>query len=181
MFQSWSGSGGQAELCSAQPLAGTFHSRNQPDGYAVQWIAFGAEGGCYLPPGYSGASLWLYNVHADEEAGGMLYASAGRARVLPRQPVEIGAGNSPWVEVELGLDLPNEFPCGSAGVEAVSYSVGGRWQVIVGGTYGDVVEIEARDVHFDDSGGGLVFDRMYWRVRLQEPPEPPPPPARDGG
>lgn len=67
------------------------------------------------------------------------------------------------------LNLGSEAECASGGRESARVS-GGTYGVLQGGSVGDVVEVELRDITFEPIAGHIVvFHRVLYHVRLYDP------------
>jgi len=117
-----------------------------------------------LPRPLCGAALVFENTTVDSGASGELVD----LETLP------DSGYVARVGVLVGYDTTPEDGACNPGNDRAAVRPGGTWRVLTGGTFGDIVEVEARDVHVEDAGGHTVtFERMYWRVRLGGPIEYP--------
>jgi len=127
------------------------------------WMVFGFENrdvtgsGLPLPELFCGVDLQFFDIIPETGGSGEL--------------VDASAIRLPCVVADLAHDLPGEHDsCAPPGGATLGTLLSGTWHVIRGGTWGDRVEVEARDVRFTPvEGHDLTFERMYWNVSVSEP------------
>lgn len=163
--------------------------------FEYRWTFDGAigESGCLIPRAIghtanesAGGSLAALEIQ-------LLYLAP--PEIPPRPPIpfcgfEAIFDNTPFVNGSTGSvssdrwaiggdgQLPNTFIrqrtastlelCRMGG-EAFAVPTGGTWHVIQGGTLGEIIEVEFRDVSFEPvDGHELTYDYIRWRVRLPD-------------
>lgn len=144
-------------------------------------FSFGAYPQCFVPHPYTSVGLYVYNTELLEGAGGSLQAEEGRLGRL--RPLAAANDAPAYAEVHLRFDYRGPGDCGPPPSD-VAFSTGGTWHVVRAGSFGEMVEVEARDVTFGATSPGheIRLTRVYWRVRIRSlPPLPPFPREMDGG
>lgn len=100
-----------------------------------------------------GSEFWFANIELVTGARG----SVASVRSYSDQEPSV------WVRTQAAI----EGVCG--GEEALTMS--GSWHVLDGGTWGDVVTVEFRDLVFQTyHGADIQISYYYWRGRLPDPP-----------